>query len=268
MAKKNSSSIGLALGAGGSKGFAHIGVIEALEEAGVKIDCIAGSSMGALIGALYAKDLDIKQVKAIFIDSSTSTLVRGFLNLATTGGLVKPGRIEEFIKKQLGNIKFEDLQIPLAMVATDINTGEAVIIRSGSVVKGVMASIVAPPIMQPIKIGGRILTDGGLSNPLPVDVTRELGAERVVAVNLTNGYFKKKVSLRNRVADMAQRAVALSQVRLAGLMGADADVTISPKIDNQIILGFENLFNDKIIRAYTRAGKVAAQDMMSKVRRL
>lgn len=266
MKTKKKNSVGLVLGSGGSKGFAHIGVIESLEGNGFSFDYITGSSVGALIAALYAKIGDIYQVKDIFLESGISTIAKGLLDFASAGGLVKSDRFGEFIKKHLGNTKFEDLNIPIAIVATDINTGEAVVLTEGSLVKAVLASIAVPPLIQPVRLEGRLLADGGLSDPLPVSAIRKLGAKKVIAVNLSNGYFKNKISLTSKTFDIGQRTIALSQIRLAELMAEDADVVISPKIDNQIILGLENMFNNKIIKSYAKAGKLATEEVLEDIR--
>ena len=177
--------IGLALSGGAARGLSHIGVLEVLEREGIPIDMIAGSSMGALVGAIYALGKDVSQIKELAIELGS----RRFALLADPAlpktGLIKGRKIEDTLRSIFGDIEFGDLRIPFACVATDINSGEEVVIKEGLVRDGVRASGSIPVILTAVKRQGRYLVDGALVNPVPVSVLKEIGADFIIAVNVT-----------------------------------------------------------------------------------
>lgn len=174
--------IGLALGSGGARGWAHIGVLRALEERGIVPDYIAGCSMGALVGAAYVGGrLDALEEWALSITHrKMATLID--VNLLS-GGLIEAKQVTRFFKDLGMPERIEDLPIPFATVATDMRTGREVWIREGSVIDAMRASIALPGIISPVLRNERWLIDGGLTNPLPVSVCRAMGADIVIAVN-------------------------------------------------------------------------------------
>jgi NTE family protein len=177
------AKIGYALGGGGARGLAHIGVMKVLEQHGIRPSVIAGTSMGALIGALYASGLRAGDIeRALRLDVRRLTLLTDLR--PTAGGLVQGKRVMETLRSFLGDLTFEDLKIPYACVATDIMNGEEVVLRSGPVVAAVRASISIPGIFTPVNVGGRYLVDGGLVNVVPVSTCRDMGADYVVGVNV------------------------------------------------------------------------------------
>jgi len=187
--------VGLALGAGGARGLAHIGVLKALEEESIPIDMIAGTSMGAVIGALYAKLRKANILERMVLETNWKQLVRLVdLNLLARKGLVHGQKVKELLSSLIGDVKFEDLEIPLAVIAADAQTSEEIIFNEGSVIEAVRASISLPVIFTPVKWGNRFLIDGGIVNPVPVDVLRNMGAEVVIAVNVILGQWQKKQS--------------------------------------------------------------------------
>ena len=185
MAKLAKRKVGLALGSGAARGLAHIGVLEVLEKEGIPIDMIAGVSAGAAIGALYAQGKDASLIKSLALDLSWKRLASlADLALPKTG-FIKGRKIRDLLALFLGgDIKFSDLKIPLACVATDIITGEEVVISHGSVLEGIRASISIPALFTLVKWKGRYLVDGGLVNPVPVSVVKRMGADVVIAVNV------------------------------------------------------------------------------------
>ena len=175
--------IGLALGGGAARGWAHIGVLRALQEAGIEPDIIAGTSMGAVVGGCYAADhLDAVED---FARELTRRRVFGYLdfNLAGTG-LINGQRLNERLKTTLGDSAIEDLDTKFAAVATEIGTGHEIWLSRGSLVEAVRASYALPGIFKPVKLKGRWLFDGALVNPVPISLCRALGARYVIAVNL------------------------------------------------------------------------------------
>lgn len=177
------AKIGLALGGGAARGWAHIGVIRALIEAGIKPDIIVGTSIGAVVGACYAGGhLDSLEQ---FARSLTRRRVFGYLDFNFAGtGLINGQRLCDQLEKHLGHLKIEELEPRFTAVATEIGTGHEIWLSRGELVDAVRASYALPGIFRPIKINGRWLFDGALVNPIPVSVCRAHGARYVIAVNL------------------------------------------------------------------------------------
>jgi NTE family protein len=174
--------IGLALSGGGAAGLAHVGVLEELAAAGIPIHCVAGTSAGAMVGAAYAADrLDA------FRDTMCALTRRRVLSLFDPtwprSGLLEGRRSLELIRSHVGQ-RIESLPRPFAAVATDLRSGTEVVLREGDVLEAIRASIAIPGLFTPQRWRGRLLVDGGLTNPLPVDVARQLGAQFVIAVTV------------------------------------------------------------------------------------
>jgi len=178
--------VGLTLGSGAARGLSHIGVVKALLEKNVRIDMISGTSMGALVGAHLARHGTISGLE----DATLAIDFKNLLRLADPDffllfkGFVAGNKVEEFLKMVIGDVEFKDLKIPLWVVASDIRTGEEIVINEGSVVKAVRASISMPVVFTPFNYLNRILVDGGICNPLPADVLRRAGAKFVIASNV------------------------------------------------------------------------------------
>jgi NTE family protein len=177
-----SPRIGLALGGGGARGWAHIGVLRALERAGIKPDVVCGTSVGALVGALaLAGRLDVLEDWALGLNRFR---IAGYLDFRVRGGMISGNRLTAVLREHLGDLKIEELPVPFACVATDLLTGHEVWLRQGSVVEMLRASFSLPGLFSPVEVDGRWLVDGALVNPLPVSVCRAMGARVVIAVNL------------------------------------------------------------------------------------
>jgi NTE family protein len=180
--------IGLALGAGVARGWAHIGVLEALTKAGIKPDIVAGTSIGAVVGGCYVGG-KLDAVEA-FARSLTKRKVFGFLDFNLSGsGLISGDRLNELLSFHLGSIRVEKLERRFVAVATEIGTGHEIWLSRGSIVEAIRASYALPGIFRPIKVDGRWLFDGAIVNPIPVSVCRALGATVVIAVNLQQDVF-------------------------------------------------------------------------------
>ena len=178
--------IGLALGGGAARGLAHIGVLKALVENNVPIDVIAGTSIGALVGACFAKDGEINTLEEIVLNIDWRQLA---LLLDPNLALLKKGfihgeKIKELLCSIIGDIEFKDLKIPFRVIATDVITGKEVVIDSGSVTEAVRASISIPVIFTPVKFENKFLVDGGIVNPVPVNIVRNMEAEIIIACNV------------------------------------------------------------------------------------
>jgi len=185
--------IGLALGSGSARGLAHIGVLRALEEAGIRVTCVAGTSIGALIGAVYASGkLDALATELLAFDWKR---VAAFLDpVFPRSGLIDGQRVVSLVRSHVGVSNIEDLPVPFCAVATDIQTGVEAIIKTGDLIDAVRASISVPGILTPVRLDGRVLVDGGLVNPVPVNAARNMGADFVIAVDLNHDIVTGRLS--------------------------------------------------------------------------
>jgi NTE family protein len=174
--------VGLALGSGAARGWAHIGVLRVLQEAQVPIDIVCGTSIGALVGAAFAAgELDRLEP---WVRSLGWQQVVGLIDLKMGGGLIEGGRLVDFFRARFQDRGIEQLPLPFACVATELHTGREIWLRHGSVVDAVRASIAVPGLFTPAWHDGRLLVDGGLVNPVPVSLCRAMGADIVIAVDL------------------------------------------------------------------------------------
>jgi len=179
-------SVGLALSGGGARGLAHIGVLEVLEEIGTPIDMLAGTSMGGAVAAAYAAGFSAKEIE----EYARNLHLLDVVKRARDGkGIISQEKIADAFRDWLGgDLSFDDLEIPLALTAVDIQSGEELIIRSGSVVDGILATTALPGIFAPPQWQGRTVVDGGVLNPVPFDVVREMGADTVIAVHTLQAF--------------------------------------------------------------------------------
>jgi NTE family protein len=182
MSMKRRKKIGLALGSGAARGMAHIGVLKVFEEENIPVDFIAGTSFGAIIGALYASGVSVAQMEEVSEGVNWGRLARLVDPTLPTSGLIDGRKLSLFLEDLLPRKSFEELDIPLALTATDVESGEAVTIRRGDLLEALRAAISFPGIFTPVVFTNRFLIDGGVTNPIPVDLVRDLGAEVAVGV--------------------------------------------------------------------------------------
>ncbi|NLA04256.1 MAG: patatin-like phospholipase family protein [Firmicutes bacterium] len=218
--------IGLALGAGLSRGLAHIGVLQVLEEAGIKPDYIAGSSMGSVIGALYASGLKLGMITRLAQQISTRLWMDFTL---PHKGLLAGEKLEEMLYLLTGRRSFSQLATPLAVVAVDLNSGEKTVLRKGSVARAVRASCAIPGIFSPVKIGEKLLVDGGVLQRVPASVAREMGADRVVAVDVGVNVGSYKI---DHIFDVLSRSIEIMSLEIHQAQKEDADLLITPSVEN------------------------------------
>lgn len=196
--------IGLALGSGAARGWAHIGVLRVLQEAGIEPDIVCGTSIGALVGAAYAAgELDRLEP---WVRSLGWQQVVGLIDLRLGGGLIEGGKLVAFFRERFADRGIGSLGKPFGCVATDLATGREIWLREGPVIEAVRASIAIPGVFTPARIDGRLLVDGGLVNPVPVSLCRAMGAEVVIAVDLNWDLMRRR-----------QRVVGRSRTRSRGL---------------------------------------------------
>ena len=192
-------SVGLALGGGGARGLAHVGAFKVLSKAGIKIDCIAGTSIGAIIGAWLALGKPLEELEELCLSFDRSKAWRQFVDIGNPRYSFLAGqKIKKFVNQLFGRKQFTDCQIPLAIVATDLANGQEVVLRQGSIVQAVLASIAIPGLLPPIKFNRRYLIDGGPTNVTPASVAAQLGAKIVIAMDLSiqpSAHFQAKPTL-------------------------------------------------------------------------
>jgi len=203
--RKRPKKIGLALGSGSARGWAHIGVIDALSEAGIQIDYVAGTSVGAVVGAVYASG-KIHSFENSILQFDWKKVV-SFLDVVfPKSGLIDGNKIADFVRTHVGEKNFKDLPLPFCVVSTDLVTGREVIFQEGDIIEAVRASISIPGIFTPVRNDDMILVDGGLVNPVPVSVVREMGANFVIAVDLNHDIVGSKGINKTSVPDSATLA--------------------------------------------------------------
>lgn len=255
--------IGLALGGGAGRGNAHIGVLKVLDRENIPIDCLAAVSMGGVIAAGYAGKLSPQAMEE---EALRMANLPRLLNLVDrklpNGGLIAGERIRDYMAGHIGKTTtFDDLRIPLALVAVDLNSGREIVLQQGNVTNAVRASAAIPGLIAPMEMNGYRLVDGGLLNNLPVDVAREMGAEVVIAVDVMNGLDADErefgfVGSRfipdglGRIAVDAYRClfIARRQLNQYKLEQAPPDVLIKPTADMEI----------NVLTGYTRAADIIA----------
>jgi NTE family protein len=218
-------TIGIALGGGFARGMAHIGVLKVLEEEAIPVGIIAGTSVGALIGACYCSGLSIEELEKVARSVRFTTFARWTVSRY---GFASNDRMVHFLNHTLKVKTFEELRIPLGITATDFNSGEGVVFHSGSLVDPVRASCAYPGMFLPVEIRGRWLVDGMLSHPVPTSPLHEMGADRVIAVHL-RGQWSKNGAPRH-LFDVIGQSFAIAQDQMSHLWRGAADVIVEPDV--------------------------------------
>lgn len=237
--------IGFALGAGSARGWAHIGVLRALTDAGIRPDLIAGCSVGAFVGAAFAAGrLDQVEAFALGIDRRR---MLGLADFGLRGGLIKGERINEVFREQFVESEFSDLPIPLAAVATDLHSGQEVWLREGKVSAAVAASIAVPGLFRPVRHEDRYLVDGSVVNPIPVSLCRAMGADIVLAVDLGSDLVGRYA----RDNDLTQTGSFMSRVfpRYNPTSDRHAEPEVAPPSLIETLVGSINIMQLRIARS-------------------
>jgi len=264
-------SLGLALGGGAARGLAHIGVLEVLEREHIEIDMIAGTSMGAIVGAAAACGRDAKTIKDFALDLSWKKLAPLIDFTVPSSGLLAGRRVKKKLKEIIGEPDFSELIKPFVCVATDVLTGEEIVIKSGSVLEAVTASMSLPIIFSVRELGGRFAVDGGLVTPVPVTPLRLLGAERIVAVNVLKNLAAQPWSIdinhpshvkRPNLGQVIIQTVYIAASHLAETCSNQADITIEPDLAGISLADFQKA-PEIVLR-----GELTAVDSVPKIRRM
>ena len=249
-------NIGIALGAGSARGWAHIGVLRALNEAGIKPQVVCGTSIGALVGAAYA-DGNLHALED-WVRQLNWRKVVSFFDISFNSGFIKGEKLIAFLHKNFLDKQISELEMPYGAVATDLRNGREIWLREGSVSQAVRASIALPGLFTPFEHNGRLLVDGGLVNPVPVSLARAMDADFVIAVDLSSsmvGRHVKKIETETRrkraptVMEVVASSINIMQVRVtrSRLAGEPAEVVITP------LLGRLGMLD------YHRAGEAIAE---------
>ena len=217
--------IGLALGSGGARGFAHLGVLKALKDNAIPVDMIAGSSMGALVACFYAFGHDIDQL----IKLSKAFRRKHYLDFTIPKmGFITGNRVKNLIKLFMQGKNIEDLQIPVTVIATDLQTGEKVELTEGPIAETVRASISIPGIFIPEKLNGRLLIDGGVADRVPVSTVKKMGADIVIGVDVARVNPKEEILT---VYDVIMQSLDILQMEIGAARESESDIMIRPHVE-------------------------------------
>ena len=217
--------IGLALGGGFARGFAHLGVLRVLQQHHIRISHIAGSSVGSILGAAYASGAPLERI----IETCRTLRFRDIARWRVSRlGLASNHRLGALIERVFGSRQFEDLQIPLAVVVTDLSSGEPVVFKQGNLVDAIRASCAFPGLFEPVQIGTRCLADGGLVAPVPTQAARYLGAQTVIGVSV--GMHDGHRGAPTNIFQVVSRAVGAAQKHQLELWERHADLVLRPDV--------------------------------------
>ncbi len=229
----NNLKVGLVLSAGGAKGLTYIGVIKVLEKHNVPIHCITGASAGALIGGVYASGTSIEKIEEVALSVGYRDLAKLIDPIKPSIALIKGNKIIKFLSENLFQERIEDFKIPFACVATDIFTGKKVVFNEGDALTAIRASISAPGIFKPVLYKNMCLVDGGLVDPLPVDVAKDMSANIILAVDvidiprLNEKYANNPEKLR--VTDTLRASLKIFERRII-------DLTLEKVADRNVVM--------------------------------
>ncbi len=248
--------IGLALGGGFARGFAHLGVLEVLEQNHIPISCIAGTSVGSILGAAYASGAPLARIIATCRTLRLRDIARWRVSRL---GLASNHRLGDLIERVFEARQFEDLQIPMAVVATDLNSGEPVVLTHGNLIDAIRASCAFPGLFEPVEIGTRCLADGGLVAPVPTRAARDLGAAFVlgVSVGIQDGYR----GTPSNIFQVVSRAVTAAQKHQLEVWERHADLVLRPEVQS---LAWDDF--DRAEEAM-EAGAAAAQSALPRLQK-
>jgi len=238
--REHNKKIGLALSGGAARGLSHIGVLQVLQQEGIPIDIIAGTSAGAVMGAVYASGQDTSKMIEHALDAGWKRMAPLIDPSFPKTGFLKGKKITRLLSTYIGgNIRFSDLKIPFACVATDIDTGEEIVINSGLVLEALRASISIPGIFTVVKREGRHLVDGGLTTPVPVNVVKRMGADFIIAVNVNPAVTARmgkssKVRIEARkepnIFQIIMQSIYITTYSIAQHSLEGADIVIEPDL--------------------------------------
>ncbi len=255
--RKGPPKVALVLGGGAARGFAHVGVIRVLEQEKIPIHMIVGTSVGSLIGALYASDPNSFNLEWLAFTIEKEDIF-DYSVLYSKMGPVLGERLEKFIQTKVRAKTLEQMKIPFYAVATDLNSGGTWVFEKGSVAKAVRASCSIPGIFQPLELGGRMYVDGGVTDNLPVDVARARGADIIIAVNIQTNIQNPQI---NSLVDVILQSINIMGRELVSYKCRDYDVLIEPNVGDVGLTDFSQK------KRLVDAGIQAAKQALPKIRK-
>ena len=251
--------VALVLGGGAARGFAHIGVIRALEQEKIPVDMVVGTSVGSLIGALYASSRNSFELEwTAFTLQKDDIFDYGLMGAFTGMGVVKGDKLEAFLRDKVPQPNIENLKLPFAAVATDLNRGQRVVLDHGSVARAVHASSAIPGVFEPVQYQGKLLVDGGVMENIPISVAREKGADIVIAVDISENVTNFNIS---NLVDVTLQAVNIMFDQNVKRQIRNADVVISPAVGDVAMMDFTQK------KRCMQAGQDAAEKAIPDIRR-
>ncbi len=249
--------VGLALGGGAARGFAHIGVIQVLEESGIKVDLVAGTSAGSLVAALYASGRNGAALGAMADSMDESA----FADWAFPGrGLIRGEALARYVRDSTGGRTIEQFKMPLGIVATDLDSGQAILFQRGDPGLAVRASSAVPAVFQPVRIGTREYVDGGLVSPVPVRFARQMGAEVIVAVDISQA---PEGAATGDAMRMLLQTFAIMGRSINNFELREADVVLRPKLPG--VSGADFSSRKKSIQAGRDAALAALPELKARI---
>ncbi len=227
--------IGLALGSGGARGFSHLGILKVLTDHKIPIDYIAGSSMGALVGALYGAGQSIENLYTLALTFK----MKYFLDFTVPKmGLIQGDRIKHYLSTFTYHKKLEEFPTPVAIVATDIYSGEKVVFQEGDAATAIRASIAIPGIFVPERVDDRLLVDGGVADRVPISIVKHMGADIIIAVDCSQ--FEKNTDV-NTIYDIIMQSIDIMQSDITNRLMMDADIILRPEVYSYSSRNFTNI---------------------------
>lgn len=254
--------IGLALGGGAARGFAHIGVIKALESQGIHADIVVGTSAGSVVGSMYAAGNNGFALQKMAMEMDEATISDWSLPLfSKSSGVLKGEALQNYVNKLVGNTTIESMRKPFGAVATDLSTGQPVLFRRGNTGAAVRASAAVPGVFQPVKIGDKQYVDGGLVSPVPARFAREMGADLVIAVNISQ---QPEPQNGNSTLDVLLQTITIMGQSINQHELKQADVVIRP--DLPTMKGSDFAGRNLAILAGEKAAMALMPEIKNKIR--
>lgn len=224
--------IGLALGGGGPKGLAHIGVIKVLEQNNIPIDYIAGTSAGAMVGGMYAATRNIASLESHFLDKNWLQMLSYFVDPSLKGGFIQGNKMEEFLDEYLHSMTFESLQIPFRATTVSLQSGKMAELQEGLLTTAIRASCAIPMLFKPVEIKGELYVDGGLLSSVPVQTVKKMGADIIIAVQLNKYYDIHQDISKLGIFEIGELSLQIVERKIADEEVEQADFVIRPKVSH------------------------------------
>ena len=265
---KKTKKIGLALGSGGIRGLAHVGVIKTLLKHNVPIDYISGCSIGAWVGAHYALFQDIERLEEMTVHKQKEKLL-STIEPTLKGGIVKGSKIEKLLDEWFEGLSFSDTNIPLSIATTDLVSGKEIILTQGKLSTAVRASMAIPSVFAPVKHEEMLLVDGGISNPVPDETVRQMGADIVISVSLDN--FIKNAEFNTKKLSLSRtgtRAFNIMRYQLTKHSTQQTDILLEPYTPAIGATSLSQYFTKKIGSEWVKNGEEETEKHIEQIKDL